>query len=291
MGRKREKGVVFGKPYAAICHKGKLFISDTGSHTIHVVDLKRKRFTRLSGDSHMGKLKVPINMAFDSKGSLFVADTGRKEVMVYDHKGRHVRSMGRGLGLVPSGVAIRGEELVVSDVKKHKIYVLNKETGAKIREFGGPGATPGKTSFPTNVALDGPGNIYVSEPITGRVQKFSSQGDLLTTFGSLGKGIGQLVRPKGVAVDSAGRVWIVDAANQHVQIFNKEGKLLLFFGGNTGKPGGLYLPAGIHVSRDKESLAAMDRYIASDFHVEALVVVVSQYGPRRITIYGFGKKK
>ncbi|MCK5796255.1 MAG: hypothetical protein KAI47_03675, partial [Deltaproteobacteria bacterium] len=253
--------------------------------------IKRKKFKRLAGVANMGQLKQPINLAFDAVDSLYVSDTRRRQVLVYDAQGRHTRTIGDGKSFRPSGVAIYGDRLIVSDMKNHRILVLNKSTGSQISEFGGPGVKPGQMSFPANIALDKEGNIYVSEPITGRVQKFSAAGELKKTFGRLGKRMGELVRPKGIDVDDAGRLWVVDAATEHAQIFDKKGRLLLFFGGNNNKPGSMYLPSGISVTKDPENLEVLAPYVDENFAAEALVIVVSQYGKRQITIYALGKRK
>lgn len=291
LGKKKDKGIVFRKPYGAVLRGERLYLTDTGAHSVYVVDLRHRSIKRLAGDESMGKVKVPINLTFDEAGTLYVTDTQRRQVLVYDKHERFLRAIGDGKSFTPSGIAVRGDKLIVSDMKKHRILVLDKTTGAKVSEFGGPGVKPGQTAFPANLAVDGVGNIYVSEPITGRVQKFSPTGEFLSTFGRLGKRIGELVRPKGVAVDHEGRVWVVDAASEHAQVFDKKGRLLIFFGGNNNKPGSLYLPSGIFVTRDATTLAVLRPYVDDSFAMEAAVVVVSQYGNQRITILALGKKR
>jgi hypothetical protein len=43
-----------------------------------------------------------------------------------------------------------------------------------------------------------------------RIQKFSSEGDFISSFGSEGEGDGQFIEPEGVDVDSEGNIYVVD---------------------------------------------------------------------------------
>lgn len=289
LGR-RDATKSLAKPYGAVMRGSRIYISDSGLGKIVVADLVRKRFESLDGDAGMGKLKKPINLTVDGEGTLYVTDTGRKQVLAYDRRGRHVRSYGDGSTMKPSGVAVRGERVYVSDIKSHQILILDRKTGKQLKRFGGPGVTAGKTSFPANLTLDAQGNVYTSEALTGRVQKFTSDGEFLQQFSRQGVNTGELARPKGVAVDRDGNVYVADANTAFVQIFDKQGRLLLFFGGEFNRPGGLFLPAGVSLTYDKESIETMQQYAAPDFKLKYLVIVVSQYGTRRVTIFGFGER-
>jgi DNA-binding beta-propeller fold protein YncE len=64
--------------------------------------------------------------------------------------------------------------------------------------------------YPTGVAVDGSGNIYVADVGNDRIQKFDSEGNSLTKWGTAGTGDGQFSRPRGLAVDAAGNVYVTD---------------------------------------------------------------------------------
>jgi DNA-binding beta-propeller fold protein YncE len=121
--------------------------------------------------------------------------------------------------------------------------------------------------------------------VNTQVLKFDDRGELLQTFGSLGRRLGQFVRPKGVAVDHEGRLYVVDAASGIVQIFDSDGELLLFFGGMGNRPGELYLPAKVVIDYDNVGLFA-DR-VAPGYKLEYLVLVTSQYGGNKVSVFGF----
>jgi hypothetical protein len=95
--------------------------------------------------------------------------------------------------------------------------------------------------------------------------------------------------PKGVSADREGRVYVVDAANQLVQIFDEQGKLLMWFGEPDASAAPLCLPAKVIVDYDHVDL--FKQYAAPNFQVEHLLLVSNQFGPRKVSVYGFGHKK
>ena len=64
--------------------------------------------------------------------------------------------------------------------------------------------------------------------------------------------------------------------------------ILLYFP-EAGDRAVLTLPAGIFI--DYENIDYFSEFIDKDFNVEYLILVASQYGPRKISIFGFGRKK
>ena len=60
-------------------------------------------------------------------------------------------------------------------------------------------------TFPNGIAGDSFGNVYVTEFRGNRVQKFTSEGLLLTGWGSEGSENGQFQNPTGIAIDGEGK--------------------------------------------------------------------------------------
>ena len=111
----------------------------------------------------------------------------------------------------------------------------------------------------------------------------------MRTYGRAGDRPGEFARPKGVAVDREGRVYVVDAAAQVIQIFNAEGRLLLFFGEPRGSAASLDLPAKVVIDYDHVGL--FQQYAAPGFQLEYLVLASNQFGDRKVSVYGFGRKQ
>lgn len=96
--------------------------------------------------------------------------------------------------------------------------------------FGTEGSGPGQLKHPAGVAIDPAGDLWVVDRGNDRVQKFSSEGELLDQFGSSGTGDGQFASPADVAIDLEGNLWVTDSGNHRVQKFDSKGEFLLKFG-------------------------------------------------------------
>lgn len=104
--------------------------------------------------------------------------------------------------------------------------------------FGSYGSGDGELSSPVEIAHDGVGNLYVSDYLNHRVQKFSPNGDYLLQFGSQGSGNGQFSFPRGIAVDSSGFVFVADYSNNRVQKFDANGNYITKWGSQVDTAGG-----------------------------------------------------
>jgi sugar lactone lactonase YvrE len=86
--------------------------------------------------------------------------------------------------------------------------------------WGTNGTGPGQFQYPTGVALDPPGNVYVSDQLNRRIQVFGSNGAFLRQW--------ETPNPLGVAMDGQGHVFAV--ASTQVQKFTLDGTFVSQFG-------------------------------------------------------------
>lgn len=241
------------RPYGiAVDSQGRIYVADGFQRAVFVLDRARGR-VELRGASGRGRLALPIGVALDENDRLFVSDSYFHAITCFDPKGRLLaRFGGPELGR-PGGMAIdrKRHRLYVADAKAHRVAVFNTETFAFERYIGGPStpgmAEPGRFAAPTNVAVDGQGNLYVTDTWNHRVQIFDRRGRFLRAFGSHGTRPGDFVRPKGIALDSEGHVYVVDAEFNNFQIFTPEGQPLLAVGSLGREPGQFILIAGIFI--------------------------------------------
>ena len=238
------------KPYGvAASRTGKLFVADTASRRAFAFDPDLKTLSFI-GDGGPGKLTKPVGVAVDDRDVVFVADATLKRVFGYAPDGTLQIAIGHEGELSnPSGLAIDrvNHRLYVADASKHQILCYSTLDGAAQLTIGKRGSENGEFNFPTNLAVDGRGRLYVADTLNFRIQIFDANGTFLRTFGELGDTPGSLNRPKGVSVDSEGHVYVVDASFNNFQIFNEEGQLLLFVGAGGRNPGEFVLPAGMFI--------------------------------------------
>ncbi len=304
-----------GKPYGVALHGGKMYVCDTGASAIDIMDLQTREF-RYFTSSGEGKLVTPINIAIDGDGTRYVADSARGQILVFGRDDVYQGAIGGRLSgpgrahshlpaeplpaetegddsIKPTDVQISGNRLYVTDLKGRCVRAYEKTTRKLLFTMPRDAAsadTKSRLFTPTNLAVDSAGRIYVSDLGAFRVQQYAPDGTFLRQFGQgAGDKPGDFARPKGVAVDRQGRVYVVDAATQVVQVFDNEGKLLLFFGEMQGASPGLDLPAKVAVDYEHTGLFAS--YAAPDFVIENLVLVTSQIGERKVSVFGFGHKK
>ena len=288
LGKEQARPIV--KPYGLEVWKDRLYLCDTVLDALAVLDLREKKFRYIRPEG-AGRLSQPINVAIDADGTKYIADTGRGAVVILDAEDRYAGLLSAEEGMKPTDVAISADRLYVTDLQHHRVTVWDKAgrtfLGTIPRE--GEEREAARLFSPVNLALDGEGSLYVSDMGASRVQKYDRDGRFVRSFGSPGTGPGQMVRPKGIDLDDEGRLYVADAATEQVQIFDPEGSLLLFFGEPRGAQSFLSLPAAVRV--DTTLLPHFRPLADPSFLLERLVLVSNQYGERKISVFGVGRRK
>jgi DNA-binding beta-propeller fold protein YncE len=245
--------------------EGKLYVCDVGRELIAVFDLRNRTFGYLTKDP---RLKKPVNIFIDDNGFKYVADSTAGLVFVFDRDDNLVNMLGQQLKINP----------VIMRVGLKPSTVIRFQPDAEL--------PPGEISLISDMALDQQGNIYVTDKAGGRITQFNRYGIFRRTIGRPGDNIDDFVRPKGIAIDRDNRIWIVDAATEVAKIYNEQAQLLLFFGLPGNKPGMMNLPAKIVI--DYDNVEFFQKYAIQGAKIEFLVLVSNQYGPNKISVYGFG---
>lgn len=281
-GEENELAII--KPYGITVHKNKIYICDTGLGGLEILNMEDQTFEYFI-PTGLGKLLLPVNCCLDERDFIYIADTKRSQVVVYNNEKKFETSITLDKNCKPTDVAVDGTTLYVCALDDHSIHTYDKYTGefqGKFPETRTKG--DGYLYQPANIAID-ENLMYISDIGACKVLTFNKQQEYISSFGAPGQGYGQFTRPKGVDADKYGNVYVVDAAFENVQVFDPSGKLLTSFGGTYSGPGGMWLPAGIKI--DDQHNSYFDPYVDQRFRLDYLIFVTNQYGPDKISVYGF----
>jgi tripartite motif-containing protein 71 len=242
---------------------------------------------------HFAVLPNPGGIALDKAGNTYLSHfptaVGSKAVnpdriSVYSPAGKLLHEWGKtgtvaGEFSYPGGMVVAHDDrLYVADQTNHRIQVLDLQGrflatwgkhGTKPGEFGGNTTIKSRAGGPDFVALDKQGNIYTTEAMDGRVQKFTAEGAFLLAFGDLEDRPGSFGRefkplqsmhgPIAICCDSKDRLWI-SAAGGRVQQFTSDGRYLRGFGEQQGsEPGQFLAPHGVAID-SRGHLYVVDAY-------------------------------
>jgi trimeric autotransporter adhesin len=227
-----------------------------------------------------------FGLAVDSNGNIFFADTYNVRIREVLTTGIITTVAGSGsLGFAgdglpalvstmntPLAVAVDGSgNVFVADRDNHRI---RKVAGGKMGTVAGNGtssysgdsgpAMGAQLSQPLGVAVDGSGNIYISDYGNSVIRMVSPAGVVTTIAGTGVPGSGgdggqangaQLTSPWGIALDAAGNLYIADGSASVIRKVSPGGIITTVAGGGSANPGdggpatsaALIIPQGVSV--------------------------------------------
>ncbi len=219
-----------------------------------------------------GQLVYPRAIAYDAADDSFFVVDRTARVQHFDRDGKFLNGWSMPANQLgkPVGVSVGPDGNVwVPDTHYHRVIVYTPG-GAEVRRFGevfdrtkGDAGSGGKFIYPTDVAFDAAGRVFVSEyGGHDRVQVFTPAGKFLYAFGRFGEGPGEFNRPQSMVIEGDA-VYITDACNHRIVVYKTDGTYVRTFGGVGGGPGEFRFPYG------------MDRDAAGN-------LVVCEYGNNRV---------
>ncbi len=190
----------FHSPCGIAARDGIVAVADTRNARVQVLD-GAGEVLRLLEETALGRLRRPVNVAFDPSGRLLVADADLHRVFVWA-PGASVAELAwgdwgwfPGLFSEPWGLAVARERVFTCDRENHRVQVLDSR-GAFLHKWGVHAILPregaGKLHYPEFLAVREDALFaLVSEPLDDRVQGIgpASEEDLLTA--RLREGAGQ----------------------------------------------------------------------------------------------------
>lgn len=153
------------------------------------------------------------------------------------------------------------------DWKYNKQTVHTSVTPALVKTVAGIGEGTGadELRFPSGIAVDHSGNIYIADQFNHRVQQWAPgavAGKTVAGMGGQGDAADQLNYPMAVTVDAAGNLYVSDAANSRIQMFTPGSYNGITVAGGNGRGSGanqFNMPFGICLDQNG-NLYVADNY-------------------------------
>ncbi len=247
----------------AVDSSGDLYIADSHNHQIRKITWADGKISTVAGTgagtfggdgglATAAQLNSPSGVAVDGSGDLYIADSSNhriRKVSMVDGKISTVAGTGAqtfGADGVPAisaplnspyGVAVDSAgDLYVAEQASHRVRKVTMADG-KISTVAGTGGTPtfggdgglataAQLNYPSGVAVDSAGDLYIADSNNHRVRKVTADKKISTVAGTGAATYGAdgvpatsapLNAPYGLAVDCVDSLYIADLSNNRVR--------------------------------------------------------------------------
>lgn len=203
-----------------------------------------------SGPATSASIRLPEGVTTDSSGNVYIADTGNNRIRKVTASTGYISTVagngtsgytGDGAAATsaelnsPRGVAVDGAgNIYIADTGNSVVRKVTASTGyistvagngtAGATGDGGP-ATSAELQTPIYLALDGSGNLFITDRANNRVRKVDASTSYINTVAGGGSGCNgfappydgclattaYLYSPLGIAADGSGNLYIADA--------------------------------------------------------------------------------
>jgi sugar lactone lactonase YvrE len=248
------------------------------------------------GPAASARLSYPTGLALDSAGNLFLADSGNNRIRKVTTLGIISTVAGTGTANYygdndrailaelnnPRGIVLDASgNLLIADSANNRVRkvttlgIISTIAGTGSAGFGGDvdendddeeDATSAILNYPTSLAVDAAGSIFVADCANQRIRKITTDGDIDTVVGNGAQGFSgdggqatsaELNNPVALALDDAGNLYIADSYNFRIRkvsggtITTIAGTGEAGFSGDGGQAisAQLYVPSGLMVDR------------------------------------------
>jgi sugar lactone lactonase YvrE len=225
-------GSTLKTPYGiAVDASGNVYISDIGNDIVVKETLSNGAYTQSTVINGLS-INSPNAVAVDSSGNVYIANTNSSNVLKETlSNGVYAEStIAGGLSITtgtsttsfnPNGVAVDGSGNVYvvltngggnGTIGDGSVLILTPSTGGNYTQSTLTAATG--LSFPQGIAVDGSGNVYISDSGNSRVLKETLSGGIYTQ--SILVSFPNLLNPVGMTVDSNGNLYIAEPGSSLV---------------------------------------------------------------------------
>jgi sugar lactone lactonase YvrE len=201
----------------ALDKAGNLYVVEASNHRVRVITTDGiihafagtgvAGFSGDGGQATSAQLASPQAVAIDSAGNVYIADGNNARVRV----------------VTPAGV-------------------IRTVAGNGSAGFGGDGgpATSAAMNFPSGLAFDADGNLYIADNRNNRIRKMTKDGKIATIAGNGHFGLpvdkgpainSPVFAPRGLAFDASGNLLIAETGNNDVRSVSPDGIIQTIAGG------------------------------------------------------------
>ena len=267
----------FNQPFGlTLDAEGNLYIADGGNNRIRKIDADGLVTTFAGsgfgafqdGPANLAWVNSPTDMCFDAEGNMYIADFLNHRIRKVDTDGMVTTVAGSGFDgyadgpaegaffNYPRGICIDNDgNIYVGDSWNHRIRKI--DTAGMVTTYAGGGTSIGVQSpgdyvdangedarfwTPTEVKIDGDGNLFVVDPFNHRIRKIDTDRNVTTVAGSgdIGPDNGGFANgaadeaifdtPTTLFIDGAGNIYVGDGFNNQVRKIDAEGNVSTFAG-------------------------------------------------------------
>jgi len=245
---------------------GNIYIADANNNRIHEVNTAGimsaiagngiAGYTGDGGPATAAELQYPAGIARDASGDIYIADENNSAIRKVNTAGIISTIAGNGtpgysgdgtaattaqLSYPQGVVADAAGNLYIADASNYRIRKVNTAgiistvAGNGIPGYAGDGedAIAAELAFPTGVALDGSGNLYIADAYNNVIREVNLASGVISTVAGNGKAgysgdggmaaAAELYLPVGIVLDGSGNLFISDFYNNVVREVNVSG--------------------------------------------------------------------
>jgi sugar lactone lactonase YvrE len=255
----------------AVDSSGDLFIADINNNRVRkvtpagvintVAGNGTPGFSGDGGPASSAQLSSPTGVAVDSEGNLFITDKSNNRIRKVTPAGVINTVAGNGskgfsgdggpassasLSFPHSLTVDSAGNLFFTDLQNNRVRkvtpagIISTVAGNGTPGFSGDGgpASAASLSYPTGIAVDSAGNLFIADQGNQRIRKVTSGGVISSAAGNGTQGFSgdggpasaaQVNSPTGVAVDSEGNLFFADFYNNRIRKVTAISSSVIFF--------------------------------------------------------------
>jgi DNA-binding beta-propeller fold protein YncE len=233
----------FTHPAGIAISEGSVYVVDEGNSRVEQFSTSGVYMGQFgSKGSGNGQFNEPLGIAANqSTGVLYVSDPGNDRMEEVSPAGKFLTEWetwgSTHEQYSPASVAVGATgSLYLDDPNANKIGIwLPPEAGGAHLSYstqvGSTGSGNGQFSEPNDAAIDGKGNVWVTDYGNNRIEELTAQGKFLAAYGKYGSGEVQFDGPTGIAInESTGDVYVAERWNNRIQELSSTGTYIASFG-------------------------------------------------------------